>query len=185
MERVRIRYRRLPDREQLFEQLLVEDAGDHVVTLLEGAGLRSPVVVGGRTVLETGSPVVWFTYPGAWHDVGLFHLADGTFTGCYANVLTPVAMRGREWETTDLALDVWAGADGRVEVLDVDEFEAAVAAGWLDAETAARARREAERLAAAAREGSWPPAHVREWSLRRARERVGRGGNDTSFSGES
>lgn len=182
VERVRIRYRRLPDREQTFEQLLVEDAGGYVVTLLEEAALRSPVVVGGRTVLETGSPVVWFTYPGAWHDVGRFHRADGTFTGCYANVLTPVVMRGREWETTDLALDVWAGADGRVEVLDVDEFEAAVAAGWLDAETAARARREAERLAAAAREGSWPPAHVREWSLRRARERVGRGGNDTSFT---
>ncbi|MDP9348291.1 MAG: hypothetical protein M3P24_04000, partial [Gemmatimonadota bacterium] len=86
--RVRIHYRRLPDREQVFEQALVEDAGEYVVTLLESAALRSPVTAGGRVVLEPGAPVVWFTYPGAWHDVGRFHLADGTFTGCYANVLT-------------------------------------------------------------------------------------------------
>ncbi|HEV2149065.1 MAG TPA: DUF402 domain-containing protein, partial [Longimicrobiaceae bacterium] len=141
---VRIRYRRLPDREQLFEQALVEDAGEHVVTLLKAAGLPRPVRAAGRVVLEPGAPVVWFTYRGdVWHDVGRFHLADGTFTGCYANVLTPVGMRGSEWETTDLALDVWSGADGAVEVLDRDEFDEAVRNGWLDAGTAARALAEA------------------------------------------
>jgi predicted RNA-binding protein associated with RNAse of E/G family len=170
--RVRIHYRRLPGREQVFEQYLVEDAGAYVVTLLESTALRAPVVAGGQVVLEPGAPVVWFTYPGAWHDVGRFHLADGTFTGCYANVLTPVVIRGDRWETTDLALDVWAGADGRVEILDREEFEAAVAAGWLDEVTAARARREAERLAEEALRGAWPPAHVREWDLGRARERL-------------
>ncbi|HEX2093527.1 MAG TPA: DUF402 domain-containing protein [Longimicrobiaceae bacterium] len=169
---VRIHYRRLPDREQVFEQARVEDAGEYVVTLLESAALRRPVVAGGRTVLEPGAPVVWFTYPGAWHDVGRFHLADGTFTGFYANVLTPVEMRGNRWDTTDLALDVWLGADGTVEVLDEEEFEEALRGGWVDPATAARAREEASSLAAAARAGSWPPPHVREWDLTRARERV-------------
>ncbi|HEX2189365.1 MAG TPA: DUF402 domain-containing protein [Longimicrobiaceae bacterium] len=167
---VRIRYRRLPDRVQTFEQALVEDAGEYVVTLLEPADLPRPVVVGGHVVLEPGAPVVWFTYRGeVWHDVGRFHLADGTFTGCYANVLTPVRMRGGDWETTDLALDVWAGADGTTETLDLDEFEEAVRRGWLDPETEARARAEADALAGAARAGLWPPEHVRSWDLARAR----------------
>jgi predicted RNA-binding protein associated with RNAse of E/G family len=165
---VRILYRRPPDRLQVFEQALVHDGGDVVVTCLPAAELRKPVRAGGRVVLEPGAPVVWFTYRGeVWHDVGRFHRADGTFTGLYANVLTPVRMDGAEWETTDLFLDVWMDADGSVEILDRDEFDAAVDAGWIDADTAARALAEAERLAAAARAGTWPPPHVHEWTLER------------------
>lgn len=172
VDSVRIRYRRLPDREQVFEQAVVDDAGGYVVTFLAAAELSRPVRAGGRVVLEPGAPVVWFTYRGdVWHDVGRFHLADGTFTGYYANVLTPVRMREGDWDTTDLALDVWMGAGGRVEVLDADEFEEAVRNGWLDAGTAARARAEADALADAARAGTWPPEHVRAWDLARARER--------------
>jgi predicted RNA-binding protein associated with RNAse of E/G family len=171
---VRIHYRRPPEGLQVFEQAVVDDDGGCIVTYLPSAQLKKPVAAGGRVVLEPGAPVVWFTYRGGvWHDVGRFHLADGTFTGLYANVLTPVVMDGAEWETTDLFLDVWMGADGRVEILDRDEFDAAVDAGWVDADTAARALAEAERLAADARAGTWPPAHVREWTLERARQAVG------------
>lgn len=174
---VRIRYRRPPDRLDTFEQALVHDGGDHVVTYLPRAGVKKPVRVDGEAVLEAGAPIVWFTYRGdVWHDVGRFHRADGTFTGLYANVLTPVRMDGAEWETTDLFLDVWMGADGRVAILDLDEFDAAVDAGWVDADTAARALAEAERLAADGRAGVWPPAHVREWTLARARAAVGEDG---------
>ncbi|HET6765249.1 MAG TPA: DUF402 domain-containing protein [Longimicrobiaceae bacterium] len=166
---VEIRYRRLPDREQRFRQAVLEDAGDRVVTFLAAAELAKTVRVDDGVVLEPGSPVVWTTYRGLWHDVGRFHLADGTFTGTYANVLTPVEMDGDAWRTTDLCLDVWVGADGAVRVLDRDEFDHALAAGWMDAGTAAHALHEAERLADAARQGAWPPAHVSEWTLERAR----------------
>jgi predicted RNA-binding protein associated with RNAse of E/G family len=172
---VRIHYRRPPDRLQVFEQAVVDDDGVCVVTYLPSAQLKKPVMAGGRVVLEPGAPVVWFTYRGGvWHDVGRFHLADGTFTGLYANVLTPVVMDGPEWETTDLFLDVWMGADGEIEILDRDEFDAAVDAGWVDAPTAARALAEAERLAVDARAGTWPPAEVHAWTLERARNVVGR-----------
>lgn len=171
MAEVVIRYRRLPDRVRTFRQRLVHDGGDHVVTLLAAADVPGPVRAGGRVVLEPGAPVVWFTYRGeVWHDVGRFHLADGTFTGCYANVLTPVRMEGAAWETTDLFLDVWVGADGAVEVLDRDELEEALAAGWIDPATAARAVAEAERLREAALAGRWPAPHVAAWTLDRARE---------------
>jgi predicted RNA-binding protein associated with RNAse of E/G family len=169
MDYIEIHYRRLPAREQCFRQAVLEDAGDRVVTFLARAELPKPVVVSGAVVLEPGSPVVWTTYRGLWHDVGRFHLADGTFTGTYANVLTPVAMDGARWRTTDLCVDVWMGADGGISVLDEDELDEALRRGWLSPETAGRARREAERLVDAARQGAWPPAHVAEWTLERAR----------------
>jgi predicted RNA-binding protein associated with RNAse of E/G family len=166
---VRIHYRRPPDRVEVFRQAVLHDAGAWVATLLPAAAVRRPLEIGGRVVLEPGAPIVWFTYRGdVWHDVGRFHLADGTFTGLYANVLTPVRMEGARWDTTDLYLDVWRGADGGTRLLDEEEFGAACAAGRVDARDAARARREAERLLADERTGRWPPPHVLEWTLERA-----------------
>jgi predicted RNA-binding protein associated with RNAse of E/G family len=168
MKSVAIHYRRPPDREEVFHQRVVAETGEYVVTLLEEAALKRPVTVEERTVLEPGAPVVWFTYPGRWYDIGRFHLRDGTFTGVYANILTPVHMEPGRWETTDLFLDVWVGADGAVRILDEAEFEASVEAGWIDLATAAAAREHAETLALAARQGVWPPSHVAEWTLEKA-----------------
>ena len=166
--RVRIHYRRPPDREQIFDQTVVLERDDVIVTLSEAMEFDPPMRIEGDIALETGSSVVWFTFPGAWHDVGSFHLADGTFTGFYANVLTPPEIDGRVWHTTDLYLDVWVSADGTVRLLDEDEFEEAVGRGLMDKDTARRARDEADMLLAQAREGSWPPAVVHEWTLERA-----------------
>jgi predicted RNA-binding protein associated with RNAse of E/G family len=169
---VDIHYRRLPDRLTVFRQAVLEDTATHVVTFLERAGLPEPVTVGGRVVLDPDAPVVWLTFPGRWYDVGRFHRTDGRFTGYYANLLTPVTIDGRRWETTDLCLDVWLGADGRVALLDEDEYRRAVDAGWMDAATAGRARREADALVRQASRGRWPPAVARAWTLERARARL-------------
>jgi predicted RNA-binding protein associated with RNAse of E/G family len=87
----------------------------------------------------------------------------------YANVLTPVEMEGTRWETTDLYLDVWRGADGEIQLLDRDEFDEAVGAGLLTPAVADRAFTEGERLVQGARR----PAHVDEWTLERARAAIG------------
>jgi predicted RNA-binding protein associated with RNAse of E/G family len=172
-EIVRIRYRRPPDREDIFEQRRIDVAADHVVTYLDRTPLASPLSIDGRVILENGSPVVWFTFPGAWHDIGLFHRADGTFTGTYANILTPVHfVDDRTWETTDLFLDVWVGAGGDVRLLDEDELDAALRHGAIDAELALRARAEAGHVIERATAREWPPAAVRDWSLERARSIV-------------
>ncbi len=164
-----IRYRRLPASEQIFQQRLIHAGDGFVVTLLDSALVEEPVQAVGQVILEPGSPVIWFTYPGRWHDIGRFHLADGTFTGVYANILTPVRMNGGNWCTTDLCLDVWRDSDGSIERLDEDEFAEAKARGWLGPRTSARAHRESERLLRGARSGEWPPPHVHEWTLARAR----------------
>ena len=170
--RVAIHYRRLPDRVQVFEQPVLAETEEYVVTFAEAVALPRPVLAGEHTILEPGAPVVWFTYPDRWYDVGRFHRADGTFTGVYANILTPVRMEGERWDTTDLCLDVWVGADGEVAILDEAEFSAAVSSGWMAPATAAAAREQADRLADAARSGAWPLPHVREWDLPRARRRM-------------
>ncbi len=157
----------------MFEQWLVYEADDVVVTLLERAELVTPLCVADTPILEPGAPVVWFTFPGQGHDLGRFHLRDGTFTGLYANLLTPVVFEDRlRWRTTDLFLDVWLGRAGGFEVLDAAELAAALAQGSVSEEQARSARVELERMRAAWQQGSWPPQIVWEWTLERARTAI-------------
>jgi predicted RNA-binding protein associated with RNAse of E/G family len=166
---ISIHYRRLPDRERIFHQTLVAEGDDHSITLLQEVDLEQPVRAGDTIILEPGAPIVWFTFPGLSYDVGRFYLRDGTFTGYYANILTPVEMNGDTWRTTDLCLDVWLGRDGSVQLLDEDEFRLAVEQGWMDGVTARQACETAASLAASAAAGAWPNDIVRAWTLERAR----------------
>ena len=190
---VRIHYRRPPDREDLFHQTLLLDTDEVKVTLAREMTFEEPIRIGGEVALESGSDVVWFTFPGQWHDIGRFHRADDTFTGIYANVLTPPTFHpGDAWYTTDLFLDVWLPAGGKplggegdptgggdagtggaeagaARILDEEQLAEAVERGWVDPETARRARREAARLVDAVETGTWPPPVVEAWDLTRAR----------------
>jgi len=171
--RVEIHYRRPPDRLQVYDQRLVVERDDAIVTLSEPIEVESVILVDGNIMLETGSLAVWFTFPGAWHDIGRFHRADGSFCGIYANILTPPVIDGPVWHTTDLFLDVWWPDGGSVTLLDEDEFEEAVARRQLDTGTARRAREEADRIVGLANAGAWPPPIVDEWTLERALAHVG------------
>ena len=167
-QKVFIHYLRPPDRLRIYEQRVVDERKDVIVTLSEPVQSERPLTEGGDVLLEKGSVVVWFTFPGRWHDIGRFHRADGTFSGLYANVLTPCEIVGDIWRTTDLFLDVWWPSAGQPVVLDEDELEAALRDRVVDATTAARAREEATRLLAQAGSGAWPPAVVEEWTLEKA-----------------
>jgi predicted RNA-binding protein associated with RNAse of E/G family len=169
---VEIHYLRPPDRMTIFRQRLVHQGDGCIITLMERTPLPRPVRAAGRVILEPGAPAVWLTFPGAWHDIGLFHDAAGRFTGWYANILTPVRfLAPLAWQTTDLFLDVWWGAEGTVLLLDEDELEDALRRGWLDVPTAANARAEAARLLDDA-SGRWPPDIAREWTLQRALDAI-------------
>ncbi len=166
--RVAIHYHRPPDNRRIYDQRVVWAGPDVIITLSDPLELARPVMVGAAPVLESGSLALWFTFPGAWHDIGRFHRPDGTLTGIYANILTPPELGDTVWHTTDLFLDVWKAPDGSVSLLDEDEFDEACTAGHVDPETATRAREEAARILGEARSGSWPPQVVREWTLERA-----------------
>lgn len=169
MQNVEIHYHRPPDRLDVFTQELVLDRPDCKVTLHTRPPLSSPIRIGDRVVFEPGASIVWFVFPGRWHDLGRFHLQDDTFTGFYANLITPPRLEGDTWTMYDLCLDLWLGAEGNYQVLDQDEFDEAVDQRWIDPRTADRARHELERLIGDARAGRWPPAIAREIDLRKAR----------------
>ena len=177
MSDVLVHYLRPPDREQLFVQRLVYEDESVVVSLLEAAAIARPLTIAGQLAVEPGAPLLWFTFPGEWYDIGRFHRRDGTFTGLYADILEPIVQVGpREWRAVDLFLDLWLDArGGEARLLDEDELEEAVARGWISAETGAAARREAERLLRLARAGTWPPPVVHEWTLERARRALAQG----------
>ncbi len=174
---VHIHYLRPPDRKEVFTQELLLDDPEVKVTFARNVPFDPPIQILGEVALERGSDAVWFTFPGAWHDIGRFHTAEGLYTGLYANVLTPCVLHGfgstppLEWETTDLFLDVWMEPDGASHILDEPDLEEAVERRWVAPSTAARARREARRLQREAGM-SWPPEVVGEWTLERAQAAV-------------
>jgi predicted RNA-binding protein associated with RNAse of E/G family len=183
LSEIAIRYARPPGRVTVFRQRLVLRTADCSVTLLDHATVERPVVIHDRIVLEPGAPIVWFTFPDTWHDIGRFHTLHREFTGFYANVLTPVSfVSPGEWETTDLFLDVWLDERGTT-LLDEDELEAALTIGDVSAADADRARVEAADLLAAAAVGTWPPAICREWTLERATAALGTGADGTPAGG--
>lgn len=166
-EQVRIYYQRLPDQEEIFNQRLVLERDDVIVTVTDPLSLAAPITIDGESVLESGSQAVWFTFPGVWHDVGRFYRADGTFVGFYANILTPPKINGRVWHTTDLFLDVWIRDNASAQILDEDELDEALERGHIDLHTAARAKEEADHLVELAETGDWPPDIVRSVTLAR------------------
>ncbi len=176
--KIHIQYHRPPDRTELFVQTLIHDDGRVKVTFARGLQLDAPLVLDGQVALEDGSDAVWFTFPGAWHDIGRFYTAEGRFTGIYANILTPCVFEpGGTWLTTDLFLDLWLpaaelGGPLRPRILDADELDRAEASGWVESPLAERARKEVRSLEREARAGRWPPAPVEEWTRDRARVAV-------------
>lgn len=177
MRRVKIHYRRIPDCDRIYDQRVVVEREDVVITLSEPLDLSAPIMHDERLMLEAGSLALWFTFPGAWHDIGRFHRTDGSFTGIYANILTPPRMEGPVWYTTDLFLDIWWPLGGEVALLDEDEFDAAIERRQIEPEVARRAREEADRLLELAASGDWPPPVVAEWTLERALEALERLGS--------
>jgi predicted RNA-binding protein associated with RNAse of E/G family len=147
-----------------YRERLLGDLPDCKVLSMNFTG-KSDMVVNGQTILEPGSPMVWFIFPGKWYDIGRFYLTAHTFTGLYTNICTPVLMQGSRWSTTDLFLDLWIPADGGASIwLDQDAFEDATTSGVLSrdlAETALRTRNEIDALHS---KTEWPPEVVSRWN---------------------
>ncbi len=62
-------------------------------------------------------------WPDRWYNIFRFHDPDGSLRNYYCNVAMPFTLDGGTLEFVDLDIDVVVWPDGRVEVLDRDDFE--------------------------------------------------------------
>jgi len=162
---IRYHYSRPGRSVTIYEEWLAVDRPDLKVLLLERHAGK-PFVVNGETVMDPGAPIVWFIFPGAWHDVGRFHRTDGTFTGWYTNLTTPADIsHSTDWHCTDLFLDLWTSPLGASQWLDEGEFDDAVARGVLKKEQADRVRTERHEIERKVATHHWPPRIVQDINL--------------------
>ncbi len=151
-----------------FQEWLVLDRPDVKVLLLEeyaGPDVRVDRV----PILASGAPIVWYVFPEKWHDIGRFHLADGTLTGWYTNLCLPVQIGPDRWVGNDLFLDLWQPAEGEPRWLDEDELDQAVRSRLIDPATRRRIQNERTMIDLQLKQDAWPPPVARDIDLEQAR----------------
>ena len=84
---------------------------------------RAPLDVG-FVVLEPGDRWTEYFYDDRWYNIFEICASDGRLKGWYCNVTRPACISADEVAAEDLALDLWVGPDGEMQVLDEDEFDA-------------------------------------------------------------
>ena len=151
-----------------FQEWLVLDRPDVKVLLLEeyaGADVR----VDRAPILASGTPVLWYIFPEKWHDIGRFHLSDGTLTGWYTNLCLPIQIGPDRWIGNDLFLDLWQPAEGKPQWLDEDELDQAVRSRLIDPATRRRIQNERAMIDLHVKQDAWPPPVARDIDLAQAR----------------
>jgi len=84
---------------------------------------RAPLDVG-FVVLEPGDRWTEYFYDDRWYNIFEICASDGRLKGWYCNITRPARISADEVAAEDLALDLWVGPDGEMQVLDEDEFAA-------------------------------------------------------------
>ena len=130
METITLTYKRLPDRVNYFQQeLLYEDS--EVIVTSQRIKPSSPIVLNGETVLADNFTAIWFVFTGLWYDIGKIYNLDNEWTGYYCDIMMPVKRSSDQFEIVDLFLDLWVSPDSSYEIQDEDEFETALEEGVL------------------------------------------------------
>jgi hypothetical protein len=93
-----------------------------------------------------GGSLIRLAEPGMWHCVDVEFDAAGEFIGWYVNFQEPIRHAGSRFDSVDLVLDLVVAPDRCWRLKDEDDFQRAVAHGYLTAETESRVRAEAERM---------------------------------------
>jgi predicted RNA-binding protein associated with RNAse of E/G family len=165
--KIRYEYYRPGKSTTTYDEWLVLDRPD-VKVMLQEAFHGPPFAVEGVVVLEPGAPIVWFVFPEKWHDVGRFHRADGSFTGWYTNLTTPLRIGPYAWSAGDLFLDLWTPAQGASVWLDEEELETAYRGRLIDRATHRRILNERTIIDLQVADGDWPPSIARDIDLAQA-----------------
>lgn len=167
-EIIQFEYHRPGQGVTVYEERLALDRPD-VKVLLQDDYPGPDVEVRGVRVLDSGAPMIWFVFPDAWHDIGRFHLADGTFTGWYTNLCKPVQFDGNTWIGHDLFLDLWQSAEGKAVWLDEDEFQTAIETGLVDSALKKQILNQRTLLEMQLQLDAWPPPIAKDIDLDQVR----------------
>ncbi len=162
METITLKYKRLPDRVNNYQQqLLYED--DDVIVTSQRIKPSSPLVLNGETVLGDNYTAVWFVFTGKWYDIGKIYNLDKVWTGYYCDIMMPVKRSSHKFEIVDLFLDLWVSPDGSYEIQDQDEFETALQDGVISTDLADKARNALNDLIDEVTSGKFPPEFVKNF----------------------
>jgi hypothetical protein len=86
--------------------------------------------------------------------------ASGRFLGSYSDIASPLTRRPDGYHLTDWFLDVWIPYFGGLNILDEDEFEAAISADLLQPDEILTARQTLERLVQEYAAGVYPNSYL-------------------------
>ena len=162
--------------------IVVEDSSERVMVYVPDSVLwfGAPAPAAGRTervrataraeTAVTGHLIPWRNHmlrvllPGQPFSVWLFWSPEWEFKSYYVNLEAPFARAAVGFDSSDHTLDVCVRADRTWYYKDQDELDARVEVGLVDAEAAARVRRDAKQ-AVALIEGWQPPfsSGLEEW----------------------
>lgn len=171
MVKLKLHYRRLPDQLTIYEQELLYDDGQLIVTRATFKP-SAALIDGGPRLHNQEYRAIWFAVAGEWHDLGKIYSPSGTLQGYYCDIIRPLRRTAEGLEIDDLLLDLWifpdtrrTGTSGRYLVLDEDEFDEALKQGWIEPSIATRARKELEKLIAEVESGRFPPLVVERFRI--------------------
>lgn len=162
MDTITLTYKRLPDRVNYFQQqLLYED--ENVIVTSQKIKPSAPIVLNGETVLGDNFTAIWFVFTGLWYDIGKIYNLNNEWTGYYCDIMKPVKRSPDQFEIVDLFLDLWVSPDGSYEIQDEDEFENALEEGTISTQLAEKARNALDNLIGEVVSGKFPPEFVKNF----------------------
>ena len=88
------------------------------------------------------------------------HSTTDQLLGYYVDITTPVRKENGEYYLDDLILDFWVLPDQTYQVLDEEEWQAAVQAGWIAGDIQRTAWQTFRRLKGEIKSGRFPKAYI-------------------------
>jgi uncharacterized protein len=142
-----------------------ERVGEALIERLVWGHLAAPRTLAGVIIADTG--YIWFRFwlPQYAQVVDRYYTAEGALVGTKIDVCMPLDCDERGCHTTDLLMDIWISADGRVTIYNEDAFEAAVRTRTLSDEQIAHAETHIRDLTGTIARGKFPPPLVRNWQV--------------------
>jgi predicted RNA-binding protein associated with RNAse of E/G family len=154
-------YTRLPDDLVVYRQWKVHQDGEVLVSVFHEGSLRRPLVADGRAIADRSFFGISYNFWDQWYNVISIYDEDLAFVCYYSDIMTPVQKTWNVVTATDLFLDFVLFPDGTWAIKDADEFEDAVAKGYMDEGIEGIARRTLDELVGRAKAGEWPPECVK------------------------